>query len=413
MPRVLNFITAGSLLLAGVSMYPSLLLKLREGIPGRLIALVFILAFAVRLLFRREIRFNKPVITILWLQITTLLFLELYHGSSDSGTGYIISAVTLIVVLIAYLVLENYMNVLESFIHAYVLLMVIILTLVFFSVVLAYAGMVEPYPIYDRGTSSGSTIYSIGLTLSNEVLKIGDGYLVRASGLFDEPGQLGIYVTLAILANAVVLNNKRYELLLIILGLFTASLGLFVSMFLFLMFWRRKIWFVVCLIFLVAGAVGVFANLQGEDSLLYSHTIDRILLLVGSEFGGNRGASSIAGAAMLWNVGPWGLSETELLTYDLGLIPATFFGPFLTYGLIGGGILYMHILLIGASGIIQELGHIKRLFSNNSFRVFIVMGATLYHRPSCLNFLYYLLLLAIYVKEKREHVHLGNEIRSF
>lgn len=384
-------------------MNPFLLLKLEERIPSRLIAFIFMLAFASRLPFSRKIHFSIPVIAILWLQITTLVFLELYHRNSESGTNYMFTAATLVVVLLAYLVIENDLDILKSFVHAYVLLMVIMVVLAASSTVLAYVGMVEPHPIYDRGTSQlgGSTVYSIGLTLSNEILQLGDGYLVRPGGLFDESGMFGIYVTLAILANAVVLDNKRYELLLIALGLFTTSLGFYLSVFWFLFFWRRRIWFALCSIFLVAGAVGAFSVQQAQDSLLIVRTLGRVLELFGTNFGGNRLASSMEGAAMLWNAGPWGLNERDLM--QIGDIPATFFGPFMTYGSIGGVILYMHIFLFGAYGIIQERGHMKRLFSNNSFRVFIVMGTSLYHRPFCLFFLYYLILLAIYIKEHCEH----------
>ncbi len=395
---------AGVLLLAGMSVSPSLLMKLTN-IQDGLFFIIVMPVFALCLLLRQKVRLSFPVMAILGIQVGTLLFLALYHGGNQSGN--IFSIFTLIGVCVAYLALENDMVILEKFIHAYVLLIVIMLIFAAISSVLAFWGMAEPHPVYERGLSDptmGDVVYSVGLTLSNSVFQIGEKYFIRASGLFDEPGNLGMMAALALLTNVVILKNKLYELLLTVLGLFTTSLGFYISIVIYLFFWRRKILFATCAVFFIMSAIGFVTELQASDNLIFSQTINRIILLFGTEFGGNRFEGSVAGANLIWDVGLWGLDARQLSRISsFESTAATFFSPFISYGLIGGVVLYAHILLVGMSGMLQVRGNIKRLFNNNSFRVFVVIGISLYHRPSCLYFLYYLLLLSIYLKEKREH----------
>lgn len=403
MNRKYDHISAVALLLAGISVSPSLLMKI-GGIQEGLFFMMVMPVFALWLLFKRKVCFSTPVVIVLYLQVITLLFLALYHGSDLIVLTF--NIVTLMGIIVAYLALENDLIVLEIFIKFYIQFIALLLILAVISVLLAFWGMLEPHQIYNRGLMGdqlGDTVYRVGLTLSNDLIQFGGGnYLVRAGGIFDEPGQFGIMVMLAVLANKVILGNKRYELLLIVLGFFTSSLGYYVFVWFYLFFWRRKIWFLVSSLFIVGILGGFIVEGMDADTLVFSQTISRVLYLFGSGFGGNRSEGTAAALSMLWDVGLFGLDADKLVKYSqFEVTAATIFSPFLFNGLLGGLILYLHILLLGASAIIQVRGHVIRLVKNNSFRVFVLMSLSLYHRPSTMYFLYYLILLSIYLYEKR------------
>lgn len=359
---------------------------------------IFIAWFAVRLLLKRgsRISISSPVI-IMFVQIATLIFIQVYHAvQGDEGQAHLVTAATLGGVVVAYLTLDRDKNALNDFVHYYVLIMVIMAALAAISVMLSFAGLLEARPVYDRGLISGehgNIVYLVGPTLTNSIYS---GYFIRPSGLFDEPGQFGIYIMLALLANAVVLKKKMYEAVLIISSFFVFSLGLYITIILYLFLWRRKVLFILLGAVLVVGSIGVFSAPEEVRFIyIYNSTIARFSLL-GTEFGGNRTEEIKAGVDMFWNMGAWGLTNREWETYDLGNMAASFWGQLLSYGILGGIILYLHLLLLGVSGIIQERGRIDRLLGNNFFRAFIVVAVSLTHRPNSLNFIYYLVLLAIY-----------------
>lgn len=400
--RASRFLPAILLLLAGMSVSPSLLGKL-AGLPSGVGLAAIVPILALSLLFVRRLPFSVAIVSILWLQMAALMFIELHHGGS---TSFLLTVPTLFGVLVAYLALESGLVGVEELVHAYVVLMIVLLFLAAISVLLALVGKVHPLPVYGRGTSGsgGTTVYVVGFTMSNAIIDFGNGYFVRPSGLFDEPGQFGIMVTLAILANAVVMRRLSYEILLIVLGLFTVSLGFYVSIFLYLMLWRLRIWGLASIALLLTLAAGLAVEAQSGEGLIYSQTVGRVVALFSSEsFGGNRFADSVTGLDLLWEVGFWGFNAKELSGYDTSEIAATFFGPFMYFGLLGGVILYAHIFFLGAAGAWWSQGNFVQLLHSDSFRVFVVMVVSLYHRSSCLYFLYYLMLLAIYIADRRRH----------
>jgi len=99
----------------------------------------------------------------------------------------------------------------------------------------------------------GSQIMKLYLTTYADY----NGYgLMRPSGLFDEPGALAMFVTMAICLNEVVGGNKYNSLLALILGLVTGSLILFLIFIVYLFFGdKRRGWLFYLVVILIVGYV--------------------------------------------------------------------------------------------------------------------------------------------------------------
>jgi hypothetical protein len=89
---------------------------------------------------------------------------------------------------------------------------------------------------------------------------------------------------------------------------------------------------------------------------------------------------------------------------DVGDVDATFVGPFLANGMLGGGILYLHLIFLGVAGLVYGRRVNVRWSENDLLKVFVLLAVNVYHRPFVVHFLYYLVMLTIYLNERRKWV---------
>lgn len=361
----------------------------RAGVmPDRLFYYIFFPFIFLWVVVNAKARVSDLPLAILYLQIAFLVCLAVYRQSYSD----FLTAGTLASVAVVYLALSNGLIKLESFVHAYVLFIIAVLALAGTSMLLALSGSIEPVLVFER--SDTESVYLFGLTLTSEFYRWGTGYFIRPGGIFIESGQLGMHATLAILANAVVVRNRSYERLLMLLGLFTTSLGFYVSTALFMLLWRRKADLIFASIVLL-GALIIAGGVEAlEQGTILVRTVGRLFTVFGTEAGGNRWASMWTGLELLDKAGLWGgLREADWLL--AGDADATIVGPLLRYGVLGGIILYLHVILLGAVGT-RAIWRLKpREPENVLFKVFVILALNLYHRPFVVHFLYYLILLAM------------------
>ena len=69
-------------------------------------------------------------------------------------------------------------------------------------------------PIARFVNPDGRTAYNFIFTFTNSVYFLGGKYLIRYSSYFDEPGALAFYLTLALILNKSLMDNKKVEIVL-------------------------------------------------------------------------------------------------------------------------------------------------------------------------------------------------------
>jgi len=102
---------------------------------------------------------------------------------------------------------------------------------------------------------------------------------VRYSGFFDEPGAMAYWGIFALVFNKLFINNTKLEISLIILLLFTFSLGFYVqiSVYLFLIYGLKRSRYRLPVIILVSLVVfGLYYTKDTEYSAIYDMSIGRI-----------------------------------------------------------------------------------------------------------------------------------------
>jgi len=371
--------------------------------PDQIFFLALMPLYLLYIITKTKFRINPIIAFVLFSQIIVFFLVFMIDGFA----GHLKAIGTLLSIGIISVFFRSYLLDIRSFVRIAVLFTLVVLLLSAVSTVLAYVGYFRPIPLFDRG--NGEIVYRVGYTISNTVYPAGWGYFIRPGGVFIESGQLAMYTALAIIANAVVLNNHKYERLLIFLGLFTASLGFFVYLLAFLILFRRwkMLGFFVGSFLLALLLFGESALPKGN--IVAQHTLGRVDSFFTVGIGGNRAAA------------------TQLVFSNLGKLPllgsandsvfrapgadATILSPFLRYGIVGGIFPYLHILLFIM--VPMPAGAQSKLqidIQKNMFAIFILLMLSLFHRPFTLHFLYYIYLIALF--EWEMHSYYSAKVKS-
>lgn len=135
----------------------------------------------------------------------------------------------------------------------------------------------------------GRTGFFYYLTFTNTVF-MSDGFtVIRYSGLFDEPGALSFGCMFALILNKLTLKNRKSELLLLILPLFTFSLAHFVTsvLYVLLFYWKKTKLISSCLISLFGLYILINSTKDTEYSRIYNLTLARLEINDEGELSGN------------------------------------------------------------------------------------------------------------------------------
>jgi hypothetical protein len=352
----------------------------------------------------RSIRINPYVGIVLASQIVIVLLVLLVDGLDGLG-GQLKTVGTLLSILLVSVLFSSRLLDIRVFVHVAVLFTLGVLLLATASLALAYWGYAVPEALYYRA-GGDQLVYRVGYTLTNELYPVGSGYFIRPSGVFVEAGQLAMYASLAMMANAVVLRNRVYEALLIVLGLFITSLAFYLFLLAFFLVFRR--WKALALYLAGFAAVVLLAGghaLIREDVVL-DHVLGRTISFFTETLGGNRAASTWAVATHLDELRALGAAKDDAF---LGVYAdATVFGPFLRYGLFGGPFIYLHVLLFAAVPLLLGLQAPRgRVVRTQMPAIFALLALNLFQRPFTLHFLYYVYLIAMFEWELRRYAASG------
>ncbi len=251
------------------------------------------------------------------------------------------------------------------------------------------------------GLNVDRAIYLIGTTFTSE--SIWHDGIVRASGIYAEPGQFAVSLTFALIFAQFIRLKKIFQSLLLAGIISTMSMGGYFAIFI-LIISTLKLRLVIALALTLALMLLLYQYLLSPIAPV-DYTLMRLKEFDGL---GNRSLSYSIGLENIGEISFFGTKKelyNELLHYD---VDATLFGYFYRYGLIGGFISFLHVFLF--------LGYQFKIIihaSNNLRQIFIgillIVTSILIHRPFVLLLSFYIfLLLTINLENKLLKTIKGN-----
>jgi len=301
--------------------------------------------------------------------------------------GDFLSAATIIGVMVFYSILKNSDELIVRSAKLYIWIM----SLVSIGALVAFIGFYLGYfeHTFLARINSEYDLYLIGPSLTPEVLSISG--IVRPSGPFTEPGQLGIHIVFALIMNLLLGCNRKIEAILLAGGIVTLSLGTYVALLLYVVLYRINYYkFLNIILPAIVVVSTIFISLYVNEYIedyIYVRSEDI------TNFG-NRGMGYSLFFENIHLINFFGVDEMQSDLLFAASADATAFGMFLRYGIIGGLIVNIHVIifLINAIGGILKSNIYKR-------RILLVITcivvSMLFHRPFVVMFSFYLLLLLI------------------
>lgn len=146
----------------------------------------------------------------------------------------------------------------------------------------------------------GRTGYFYYLTFTNTAFITDNFTTIRYSGMFDEPGNVSYGCMFALILNRLLLKNRKAELLLLILPMFTFSLAHFITSILYIVFfyWRKTKLMFGGMILLLGLYVLLNSTKGTEYNRIYDLTLARLELNDDGELAGNNRADD---SEICWN----------------------------------------------------------------------------------------------------------------
>lgn len=239
------------------------------GHPYKLLTFICLSLMCIILSIKQKLIFNKGI-AISSLILFLFFILENFRADSNEGITY---AIQIVAFFISYLFIENIIGY-TSFTKSYL----VIITLMGIGGTLTFLihfiwGL---NPIFSVDYSEGGTSYFMGLTCTNTIY-IGNHGFIRYSGFFDEPGAYALYASFGLILNKLYLNNKKVEIILSILPLFTLSVAFFIFIILYQIFFNLKINSAFIFIIFIFSLGLMYIYLKSDSStILYAQTIGRL-----------------------------------------------------------------------------------------------------------------------------------------
>lgn len=308
------------------------------GHPYKILTFTGLFFMTVKVMMKNQKQiFDFKILSIIFFQIIYYVFASLYHND--------FSNLNLCVQLVSLFIIVTYINGFigfEKFVKSYIyiiLAMGIGGTLIFF--VHLFVGV---KPLFEVQYSESGTSYFLWLTTSNFYFNVSNIRVLRYSGFFDEPGTFALFSFFAIILNKIYFKNKKMELGLIILTVFTLSVAFYISIIVyFLFFYITRSNFINIIIIATMLSVASFyiiSNKEDESiSKVYDFTFKRFEMDDSGLAGNNRTPLIEHDKSVFYNYPILGSGKTKEEIYGSNL-----FSVFAQYGVFGSLFYYAFLI---------------------------------------------------------------------
>lgn len=357
------------------------------GHPYKILTFGCVFSISVLLLIKNKLIFIKdPILKLITIQgfyyiIATLL----YNDYSNYELCIQLMALSIIVIFI-----DNYIG-FNRFVRSYINIMLIMgVGGVIIFLVHALIGI---SPIFETQYSEGGITYFLGLTSTNYYYNTENVRFLRFAGFFDEPGTFGLFSLFAILLNKIYFDNRKVEIYLIIVTLFTFSVAFYIiiAVYYFLFYFNRSNLKYLLLICLCIVAFNIYlTNYKGDNGtiiFLNNTTVGRF------EINDNRIISvserldrGVDDKILFFENPFFGVQDINKIR------GANFYSVFANHGLFGS--LFYYVFLVYYLFYAFNLKGPKRVLF---LKIFILIIANIIHRPE-FSSLFILLLIYSMIK---------------
>lgn len=345
--------------------------------------------------------FNKrvygiPLIVLILIQIFYYLLATLYHKD--------ITLLNLCIQLISLFIIIIYIRSFISF-ELYVK------SYIYIILAMGIGGMISFFlhftigisPLFTVDYSASGTSYFLGLTTTNVYYNVAGIRMIRYSGFFDEPGTFGMYSIFAILLNKVFFNNKKIEIYLIIVSLFTFSVAFIITIFVYFLFFyinRNNIKYLFIFAILIASTYFLLNNNIDNPTIkqLYTISFARFIENEDGVMAGNNRIDRMDEDKAVFQNSPIlgvGSAENEVRGANIYSILAQ-------HGIIGS--IFYYIFIIYLLFLIINLKQ-SRLFY---LKIFFIILLSFYHRPELSSVFSLLIFISLIYHIKNDRLLINN-----
>jgi len=245
--------------------------------PYKFIVLLGLFYMLYVMLIRNYIQSgNKVIMSILAIQVVYSILAALLQ-STFLGVDvlYFNLSIQLVAVAIVYVYVYSFFSIHKLAISAiYVFFFMGVLGLGAF--LLGAAGVLKPISVFPPGNPLYTNFV---LTFSNAYYELGNMFVIRVAGYFDEPGSFAYFLTMVLLINKLYNYSKKLEFALIFLGVFTLSLAFFVSVVLYILIFYMKVKHIKLMVFLSLLAVASLILVEEyKDDVVIINTIHELTI---------------------------------------------------------------------------------------------------------------------------------------
>lgn len=281
--------------------------------------------------------FDYKIFFVVIIQICYYIFIGFYHNDF-SNINLVIQLISLFIIIIYINGFIGFDLFVKSYVYA-ILGMAVGGTLIFF--IHLFIGI---KPFFEVQYSESGTSYFLWLTTTNVYFDVSNIRLIRYSGFFDEPGTFGLFSFFAIILNKIYFENRKVEIILIILTVFTFSLAFYISMLLyFVFFYLNKSNFknvIIITSVLSFASFYIIENYEDESiSKIYDFTFKRFEMDDTGLAQNNRASLADHDKNVFYNYPMLGSGKTNEEIYGSNL-----FSVFAQYGLFGSMFYYAFLL---------------------------------------------------------------------
>ena len=314
-------------------------------------------------------KFDVGLLAIIFIQILYFTFAIFYH-SDFRYINLIIQLVALVITIQFILDHIGFSAFVKSYINI-ILIMGIGGVITFF--VHFFVGLEPIFSVYYTDLKA---THFLGLT-STSVFMNGDFRFMRFAGFFDEPGRYALFSIFAIILNKVYFNNRRVELLLILVTIFSFSFAGYVNLIVYYLFFMLKKsnlkYFIVSLLIVFAAVFYLNTSNNPSLKLVKKYTIERFALDDSGQLSNNNRTELEEHNKIIFQKYPLLGSEKTANNEVWG---SNLYAIVATHGLIGSFFYYLFFVYM----IIISL----KLDRRNRFiliKIIMLILLNVYHRP--------------------------------
>ncbi|MFA0079698.1 hypothetical protein AB4427_16435 [Vibrio artabrorum] len=315
--------------------------------------------------------------------VMAFLFVQVALSIAHSDFTYISFTVACLFSFISLFYSYKFIGI-NKLVNTFINIMLFCLLLSSITSVLSVLGLIDYVSVFNN--PDGRESYNFILSFTNSLLVTPNGYFIRASGFFDEPGTLAYFASFAFFLNEIRKGSFKVSLSIAALTvLSTWSLAFIIVIgfyFIISALFNKKYTLYVCALSVILGGLLLVASNTDTDlsKRVMRLTVDRLSLSDDGKLkGDNRSGPMLVALDNIQQSPVFGLGRSD--QHVNGYAGANIFTPFARDGVVGGLIYYSPFIILIVCSILK-CRRFDGYMSSKEFVAIVCIGLNLLQRPN-------------------------------